>query len=40
MCIVEGIPGTTRGVDYSAYKFAKNGDLILPDAPGFGLTLC
>ena len=39
VCIVEGIPGTTRGVDYSAYTFDKNGDLVLPDAPGFGLTL-
>ena len=39
VCIVEGIPGTTKGIDYSAYKFAENGDLILPDAPGFGLTL-
>jgi L-alanine-DL-glutamate epimerase-like enolase superfamily enzyme len=38
VCIAEGIPGTTKGVDYSAYKFV-DGDLVLPAAPGFGLRL-
>jgi L-alanine-DL-glutamate epimerase-like enolase superfamily enzyme len=38
VCIVEGIPGTTQGVDYSAYKF-QDGQLVLPEAPGFGLAL-
>ncbi len=38
VCIVEGIPGTTRGIDYSAYKF-EDGKLVLPHLPGFGLKL-
>jgi len=37
-CIVEGIPGTTRGVDYSAYRFDEDGHLVVPDKPGFGLA--
>lgn len=36
--IVEGIPGRARGIDYSAYRI-KDGKLILPGAPGFGLGL-
>ncbi|MCS7224991.1 MAG: mandelate racemase [Armatimonadetes bacterium] len=36
--IVEGIPGTTEGVDYSAYRFTQ-GLLTVPDLPGFGLKL-
>ena len=36
--MVEGIPGGARGVDYSAYKF-RNGELVMPRAPGFGLSL-
>ncbi|MBI1389493.1 MAG: mandelate racemase [bacterium] len=36
--IVEGIPGQAEGIDYSAYS-KRNGDLILPDQPGFGLAL-
>jgi L-alanine-DL-glutamate epimerase-like enolase superfamily enzyme len=36
--IVEGIPGTARGIDTSAYQL-RNGELVMPDAPGFGLTL-
>lgn len=36
--IVEGIPGAADGVDYSAYKFV-DGNLIMPDTPGFGLSL-
>ena len=39
VCIVEGIPGAAKGVDYSAYKFDKKGDLVMPKAPGFGLKL-
>ncbi len=38
VCIVEGIPGGAKGIDYSAYKF-KDGKLVIPDAPGFGLKL-
>lgn len=38
VCIVEGIPGATPGVDYSAYRF-QDGKLLLPALPGFGLTL-
>ncbi len=38
VCIVEGIPGKARGMDTSAYRF-KDGKLIMPDAPGFGLKL-
>ena len=38
VCIVEGIPGAARGIDYSAYRI-KDGKLMMPDAPGFGLRL-
>jgi L-alanine-DL-glutamate epimerase-like enolase superfamily enzyme len=34
--IVEGIPGKAAGIDYSAYQL-KDGNLVMPDAPGFGL---
>ena len=37
--LVEGIPGTMRGADYSAYKLDQKGDLVMPEAPGFGLKL-
>jgi D-galactarolactone cycloisomerase len=36
--IVEGIPGQADGVDYSTYKFV-DGNIIVPDVPGFGLWL-
>ena len=36
--IVEGIPAVTEGVDSSAYSM-RNGKLLLPDTPGFGLDL-
>lgn len=36
--IVEGIPGTATGMDYSAWKF-DNGNLVVPDEAGFGLRL-
>lgn len=36
--IVEGVPGTTQGVDDSGYTL-RDGELILPDTPGFGLIL-
>lgn len=36
--IVEGIPGKTKGVDYSAYRFEK-GKIVIPSKPGFGLEL-
>jgi L-alanine-DL-glutamate epimerase-like enolase superfamily enzyme len=39
VCIIEGIPGTTPGVDYSAYTFDKAGNYVLPNATGFGLKL-
>lgn len=35
--VVEGVPGTTDGVDTSAYGL-EDGRLVLPDAPGFGLA--
>jgi L-alanine-DL-glutamate epimerase-like enolase superfamily enzyme len=38
VAIVEGIPGTATGLDYSAYRFA-DGKLVVPDAPGFGIGL-
>ncbi|MFP4056574.1 MAG: enolase C-terminal domain-like protein [Candidatus Brocadiia bacterium] len=38
VCIVEGIPGEARGIDYSAYTF-EDGKLVMPRAPGFGLGL-
>ncbi len=36
--IIEGIPGQASGMDYSAYTF-EQGNLVLPDAPGFGIRL-
>ncbi len=36
--IVEGIPGETSGLDYSNYKMA-DGNMVLPDLPGFGIPL-
>lgn len=36
--IVEGIPGKTEGVDYSAYKLV-DGQIIVPNETGFGLDL-
>ncbi len=36
--IVEGVPGTTLGVDDSAYRFV-DGRLTVPDRPGFGLPV-
>lgn len=36
VCIVEGIPGTASGLDYSAYR-RVDGKLVMPDLPGFGL---
>jgi hypothetical protein len=36
--IVEGIPGTASGMDYSAYRLT-GGNLVVPDAPGFGIKL-
>ncbi|MBC8872275.1 MAG: mandelate racemase [Planctomycetes bacterium] len=36
--IVEGIPGTATGMDYSAWQF-DDGNVVVPDAPGFGLRL-
>ena len=38
VAIVEGIPGTATGMDYSAYQFA-DGKLVVPEAPGFGVGL-
>lgn len=38
VAIIEGIPGKAKDVDYSAFKF-ENGNLVVPDVPGFGLTL-
>lgn len=35
---VEGVPGTTDGVDTSAYRL-RDGVLHVPDTPGFGLDL-
>ena len=36
--IVEGVPGSTDGVDTSAHVFA-DGRLTLADRPGFGLSV-
>lgn len=36
--IVEGIPGKASGMDYSAYRL-EDGDLVVPDKPGFGIDL-
>jgi L-alanine-DL-glutamate epimerase-like enolase superfamily enzyme len=38
VCIIEGIPGRAREIDYSAYKII-DGKLVVPDTPGFGLKL-
>ena len=38
VCIIEGIPGRARDIDYSAYKI-NGGKLVVPEAPGFGLKL-
>lgn len=35
--VVEGVPGTTDGVDTSAYRL-EEGRLVLPGKPGFGLA--
>jgi L-alanine-DL-glutamate epimerase-like enolase superfamily enzyme len=35
---VEGVPGKTDGVDTSAYRW-QDGNLTVPDRPGFGLPL-
>ena len=36
--IIEGIPGRAQGIDYSAYRM-RDGRLLLPEEPGFGLRL-
>ncbi|WP_159618956.1 enolase C-terminal domain-like protein [Ruania rhizosphaerae] len=36
--VVEGVPGGTGGVDASAYRL-DGGSIVVPDQPGFGLTL-
>ena len=36
--IVKGIPGRAKGSDYSAFKM-KDGKLLMPSRPGFGLKL-
>lgn len=36
--IVEGIPGTASGMDYSAYRLT-GGNLVVPNDPGFGIKL-
>ena len=36
--VVEGIPGTTKGIDTSAYR-SQDATLVMPDTPGFGLRL-
>jgi len=38
IAVVEGVPGTTDGVDPSGYAFA-DGRITVPDRPGFGLPL-
>lgn len=38
VCIVEGIPGGAKDIDYSGFRL-KGGNLMVPDAPGFGLRL-
>jgi D-galactarolactone cycloisomerase len=38
VAIVEGIPGTATGMDYSAYKLA-DGKLVVPQTAGFGIGL-
>ncbi len=37
--IAEGIPDGAQEIDYSEYRFGSQGNIILPDAPGFGLRL-
>jgi len=36
--IIEGIPGRTPGIDYSAYRMS-NRRFVLPTSRGFGLKL-
>ncbi|MFC7375675.1 enolase C-terminal domain-like protein [Brachybacterium sp. GCM10030268] len=36
--VVEAVPGTTEGVDASAYSL-QDGQIVLPQTPGFGLML-
>lgn len=38
IAVVEGVPGTTRGVDVSAYAL-DDGTITVPDLPGTGLDL-
>ena len=38
VCIVEGIPGPAKSIDYGAYRL-EDGLVVMPDAPGFGLRL-
>ena len=38
VCIIEGIPARVIGADFSAYRM-RNGHVVMPNAPGFGLTL-
>ncbi|WP_114854463.1 enolase C-terminal domain-like protein [Brachybacterium sp. YJGR34] len=35
--VVEGVPGTTDGVDTSAYRL-QEGRILVPDLPGFGIA--
>ena len=37
VAIVEGIPGTASGLDYSAFRF-EDGNLVLPELPGWGMA--
>ena len=37
--IVEGIPGKASGMDTSAFSFDEAGNLVVPEAPGFGIGL-
>ncbi len=37
--IAEGIPGGAREIDYAAYRFDAQGNIIMPDDPGFALHL-
>lgn len=38
VCIIEGIPGATPGVYYSAHQIV-DGNVLVPDMPGFQLHL-
>ena len=38
VCILGGIPGQSREIDYSAYEI-RDGMLAVPETPGFGLKL-